>query len=57
MGAITQIMNVDSAAATLGRHWGWLLALGVVEIIAGCSAIAGLTRITLALISRTALAH
>jgi uncharacterized membrane protein HdeD (DUF308 family) len=57
MATITQIMNVDSAAATLGRHWGWLLALGVVEIIAGCSAIAGLTRITLALISRTALAH
>lgn len=40
MATITQTMNVDSAAAPLGRHWGWLLALGVVEIIAGCIAIA-----------------
>jgi uncharacterized membrane protein HdeD (DUF308 family) len=40
MATITQSVNVDSAAASLGRHWGWLLALGVVEIIAGCIAIA-----------------
>jgi uncharacterized membrane protein HdeD (DUF308 family) len=40
MATITQTMNVDSAAAPLGRHWGWLLALGVVEIIAGCIATA-----------------
>jgi uncharacterized membrane protein HdeD (DUF308 family) len=40
MATITQTMNVDGAAAPLGRHWGWLLALGLVEIIAGCVAIA-----------------
>ena len=26
MATITQTMNADSAAAPLGRHWGWLLA-------------------------------
>jgi len=40
MGTIAQTMNVDSATAPLGRRWGWLLALGIVEIIAGCVAIA-----------------
>jgi len=28
------------AAAPLGAHWGWLLALGILEIISGCVAIA-----------------
>jgi uncharacterized membrane protein HdeD (DUF308 family) len=32
--------NADTTAAPLGRRWGWLLALGIVEIIAGCLAIA-----------------
>src|SRR3984957_10226887 len=40
MATITQTMNVDSAAAPLGRHWGWVLSLGIVEIIAGGIAIA-----------------
>ena len=33
-------MNVDTVAAPLGRRWGWLLTLGIVEIIAGGIAIA-----------------
>jgi uncharacterized membrane protein HdeD (DUF308 family) len=40
MSTITQTVNVDTAAAPLGRRWGWLLALGIVEIIAGGVAIA-----------------
>jgi uncharacterized membrane protein HdeD (DUF308 family) len=39
MPTITQTMNVDSVAAPLGRRWGWLLTLGIVEIIAGGIAI------------------
>jgi len=40
MATMTQTVNSDTAALALGRRWGWLLALGVVEIIAGCVAIA-----------------
>jgi Short repeat of unknown function (DUF308) len=40
MPTITQSVDADSTAAPLGRRWGWLLALGIVEIIAGCLAIA-----------------
>src|ERR1700761_1094389 len=40
MPTITQTMNVDTVGAPLGRRWGWLLALGIVEIIAGAIAIA-----------------
>src|SRR3984957_4916549 len=40
MSTITQTMNGDTIAAPLGRRWGWLLALGIVEIIAGVVAIA-----------------
>ena len=40
MSTITQTMNGDIVAAPLGRRWGWLLALGIVEIIAGGIAIA-----------------
>ena len=40
MPTITQTMNVDTVAAPLGRRWGWLLTLGIVEIIAGGIAIA-----------------
>jgi uncharacterized membrane protein HdeD (DUF308 family) len=40
MTTITQTMNVDTVAAPLGRRWGWLLTLGIVEIIAGGVAIA-----------------
>ncbi len=40
MSTITQTMNVDAVAAPLGRRWGWLLALGIAEIIAGGIAIA-----------------
>ena len=35
MPTITQTMNMDTVAAPLGRRWGWLLTLGIVEIIAG----------------------
>lgn len=40
MSTITQTMNGDTIAAPLGRRWGWLLALGIAEIIAGVIAIA-----------------
>ena len=40
MPTMTQTVNSDTAGIPLGRRWGWLLALGVVEIIAGCVAIA-----------------
>jgi uncharacterized membrane protein HdeD (DUF308 family) len=40
MPTITQTMNMDTVAAPLGRRWGWLLTLGIVEIIAGGIAIA-----------------
>jgi uncharacterized membrane protein HdeD (DUF308 family) len=39
MPTITQTMNVDTVGAPLGRRWGWLLTLGIVEIIAGGIAI------------------
>ena len=39
MPTITQTMNMDTVAAPLGRRWGWLLTLGIVEIIAGGIAI------------------
>src|ERR1700742_4642009 len=38
MPTITQTMNMDTVA--VGRRWGWLLTLGIVEIIAGGIAIA-----------------
>jgi uncharacterized membrane protein HdeD (DUF308 family) len=40
MPTITGFMNTDTATAPLGYRWGWLLALGIVEIIAGGIAIA-----------------
>jgi uncharacterized membrane protein HdeD (DUF308 family) len=40
MPTITGTMNADTVAAPLGRRWGWLLTLGIVEIIAGGIAIA-----------------
>jgi uncharacterized membrane protein HdeD (DUF308 family) len=40
MSTITQTMNVDTVAVPPGHRWGWLLALGIVEIIAGGIAIA-----------------
>ena len=40
MATITQTMNAHGTTAPLGHHWGWLLVLGVVEIVAGCIAIA-----------------
>jgi uncharacterized membrane protein HdeD (DUF308 family) len=38
MPTMTGFVNTD-IAAPLGHRWGWLLALGIVEIIAGCIAI------------------
>jgi uncharacterized membrane protein HdeD (DUF308 family) len=40
MATMTGWVNTDIAAAPLGHRWGWLLALGIVEIIAGGIAIA-----------------
>jgi uncharacterized membrane protein HdeD (DUF308 family) len=40
MATFTGIVNADATAAPLGHRWGWLLVLGVVEIAAGCIAIA-----------------
>jgi uncharacterized membrane protein HdeD (DUF308 family) len=40
MTTITQPMESEVAATAVGHRWGWLLALGVVEIIAGSLAIA-----------------
>jgi uncharacterized membrane protein HdeD (DUF308 family) len=39
MTTITQPMESEVATTALGHRWGWLLALGVVEIIAGSLAI------------------
>ena len=39
MTTITQPMASEVATTALGHRWGWLLALGVVEIIAGSLAI------------------
>ncbi|HEY4369470.1 MAG TPA: HdeD family acid-resistance protein [Steroidobacteraceae bacterium] len=33
-------LHTDRFAEQLGRHWGWLLALGIVELIGGAAAIA-----------------
>jgi uncharacterized membrane protein HdeD (DUF308 family) len=37
---MTGFVNTDIAVAPLGHRWGWLLALGIVEIVAGCVAVA-----------------
>ena len=37
---VTISVKADTAAATPGHWWGWLLALGIVQIIAGSIAIA-----------------
>ncbi len=39
MTTITQPMESEAATPALGHRWGWLLALGIVEIIAGSLAI------------------
>lgn len=39
MPTMTGFANANIATAPLGHRWGWLLASGVVEIIAGCVAI------------------
>jgi uncharacterized membrane protein HdeD (DUF308 family) len=40
MPTITDTGHTDTAATPFGRRWGWLLALGLVQIIAGVIAIA-----------------
>jgi uncharacterized membrane protein HdeD (DUF308 family) len=40
MPTITDTVKADTAATRLGHRWGWLLALGIVQIVAGIIAIA-----------------
>ncbi|MDB6043976.1 MAG: hypothetical protein JWM63_2527, partial [Gammaproteobacteria bacterium] len=40
MPTITDSFHTDTGATRFGHRWGWLLALGIVQIIAGCLAIA-----------------
>jgi uncharacterized membrane protein HdeD (DUF308 family) len=40
MATITDSFHTDTGATRFGHRWGWLLALGIVQIIAGCIAIA-----------------
>ena len=40
MPTIFETVNADAPATSFGRRWGWLLALGIVQIIAGGIAIA-----------------
>ena len=40
MPTIPDTVNADTAATPLGHRWGWLLALGIVQIVAGSIAIA-----------------
>jgi uncharacterized membrane protein HdeD (DUF308 family) len=40
MPTITDTVKADTAATPLGHRWGWLLALGIVQIVAGSIAIA-----------------
>jgi uncharacterized membrane protein HdeD (DUF308 family) len=40
MTTITETVKPDTAATPLGHRWGWLLVLGIVQIVAGCLAIA-----------------
>jgi uncharacterized membrane protein HdeD (DUF308 family) len=40
MPTITDSFHTDTGATRFGHRWGWLLALGIVQIIAGCIAIA-----------------
>jgi uncharacterized membrane protein HdeD (DUF308 family) len=40
MPTITETMKTDTAATPLGLRWGWLLALGIVQIVTGSIAIA-----------------
>jgi uncharacterized membrane protein HdeD (DUF308 family) len=40
MPTITDAVKADTAATPLGHRWGWLLALGIVQIVAGSIAIA-----------------
>lgn len=40
MATMTQTMGSDATGASFGHRWGWMLALGVVQIIAGSVAIA-----------------
>jgi uncharacterized membrane protein HdeD (DUF308 family) len=40
MPTVTDTFHTDTAATPFGHRWGWLLALGIVQIIAGCIAIA-----------------
>jgi uncharacterized membrane protein HdeD (DUF308 family) len=40
MATITQTMRSDATVASFEHRWGWMLALGIVQIIAGAIAIA-----------------
>lgn len=40
MATIDSSVRAETAAATLGQRWGWLLALGIVQLVAGALAIA-----------------
>jgi len=40
MPTIFETVNADAPATSFGHRWGWLLALGIVQIIAGGIAIA-----------------
>jgi uncharacterized membrane protein HdeD (DUF308 family) len=40
MTTITATVGSEKTIAALGHRWGWLLALGIVQIVAGCIAIA-----------------
>jgi uncharacterized membrane protein HdeD (DUF308 family) len=40
MATVTDSVRSDFASTTLGERWGWLLALGIVQLIAGSIAIA-----------------
>src|ERR1700736_347473 len=40
MPTIFETVNADAPATSFGHRWGWMLALGIVQIIAGAIAIA-----------------
>lgn len=40
MATVTDSVRSDVARTTLGERWGWLLALGIVQVLAGSLAIA-----------------
>jgi len=48
MATVTDSVRSDVARTTLGERWGWLLALGIVQVIAGSIAIAAPTLASLA---------